>query len=131
MKKILIATHGKLAEGIKHTAEMIFGPQPCLEAISCYVNNTDLLSESKQFFQKISDEDKVIVATDLFSGSVNQELSKYISQKNVFVITGFNLPMILELLMLDESMINEESIENILNFSKEQMIFVNKILKEE
>ena len=100
MKKFLFATHGTLAAGAKSTLELLIGNVADITCLTAYVNPDDNVDEQlKAYFSEVSDEDQVIVCTDLMGGSVNQKIVPYAQKKNVFLIAGFNLPLLLELAM--------------------------------
>ncbi|MBS4206565.1 PTS N-acetylglucosamine transporter subunit IIBC [Bacillus sp. FJAT-50079] len=129
MKKVLIATHGKLAEGIVSSAEIILGKQENVYFINAYVDEIPFNEKIEDFLEKnISDDDHLIILTDVFGGSVNQTSLRYISNEQVNIITGFNLPLLLEILMLSEADITTEKIKEIITNSKEQIIYVNEEL---
>lgn len=98
MNKFLIASHGDLANGIKSTIELFAGKSPSISYISAYTNtNNDLETQLNVFFSTITESDTVIVFTDLYGGSVNQKISEMVTgRKNIYIIAGFNLPVILE-----------------------------------
>ena len=96
MKKFLFATHGTLAAGAKSTLELLIGNVADITCLTAYVNPDDNVDEQlKAYFSEVSDEDQVIVCTDLMGGSVNQKIVPYAQKKNVFLIAGFNLPLLL------------------------------------
>ena len=65
MKQILIATHGKMASGIRYTAELIVGKMAEITTIDAYVTPEDNVEEQfKEFFERHK-EDRIIVYTDL------------------------------------------------------------------
>ena len=77
MKRILIATHGKMASGIRYTAELIVGQVAEIDTIDAYVTPEDNVEEKfREYFQKY-EQDRIIVFTDLMGGSVNQKLVEY------------------------------------------------------
>ena len=47
----------------------------------------------------------------LMGGSVNQKVVPYAQKENVFLIAGFNLPLILELAMNEDKVTKEELID--------------------
>ena len=52
MKQILIATHGKMASGIRYTAELIVGQMAEIETIDAYVTPEENVEEKfKEYFQ--------------------------------------------------------------------------------
>ena len=76
----------------------------------------------KAYFSEISDEDQVIVCTDLMGGSVNQKIVPYAQKKNVFLIAGFNLPLLLELAMNEDKVTEEELLDSIEESRKNMML---------
>lgn len=74
MKKILIMTHGELASGFAHTLKMIVGDIADVEALSAYTTpGYDLEKEIKKVMDALSEDDELLVVTDLYGGSVNNE----------------------------------------------------------
>ena len=54
MKQILIATHGKMASGIRYTAELIIGQLAEITTIDAYVTPEDNVEEQfKEFLRSI------------------------------------------------------------------------------
>ncbi|WP_203245825.1 PTS sugar transporter subunit IIA [Sporosarcina beigongshangi] len=126
MKKILIATHGEFAEGIMSSAEIILGKQENLFFINAHVDHIPVDKKIETFLaENVSEDDNLIIITDVFGGSVNQTAIRYLSSGKVNIITGFNLPLLLELIMLNESDITPEKLKEITEKSKEQIIYVN------
>ena len=108
MKQILIATHGKMASGIRYTAELIIGQLAEITTIDAYVTPEDNVEEQfKEFFEKHK-EDRIIVFTDLMGGSVNQKLMEYAKQDNVTLVTGTNLPVLMQVMLADDDVSEEE-----------------------
>ena len=108
MKQILIATHGKMASGIRYTAELIVGQLAEITTIDAYVTPEDNVEEQfKEFFEKHK-EDRIIVFTDLMGGSVNQKLMEYAKQDNVTLVTGTNLPVLMQVMLADDDVSDEE-----------------------
>ena len=108
MKQILIATHGKMASGIRYTAELIVGKMAEITTIDAYVTPEDNVEEKfKEYFQK-HEQDRVIVFTDLMGGSVNQKLMEYSRKENVTLITGTNLPVLMQVMLADDDVTDDE-----------------------
>lgn len=66
--------------------------------------------------------------TDLLGGSVNQAIIQYITKVNIDVITGINIPLILEIL-LSNTTGNNLDFRQIISSAKEQIVFVNDMLE--
>ena len=104
MLGIVIATHGKLSDGLKDAAEVIVGTTNNIATVN--LNPGDDVQElGKQIEAAVKEVDKgagVIVLTDLVSASpYNQSVLITNSlepelQANVYVIGGVNIPMLLE-----------------------------------
>lgn len=96
MRQLVIATHGKFASGLKHAYELITGDQSVI-ALDTYLDESfDLQTSVSQLLDSLSDHE-VIVLTDVFGGSVNNEFMQYIQQPNLYLVTGVNLPLLIEI----------------------------------
>ena len=123
MKQILIATHGKMASGIRYTAELIVGQLAEITTIDAYVTPEDNVEEQfKEFFEKHK-EDRIIVFTDLMGGSVNQKLMEYAKQDNVTLVTGTNLPVLMQVMLADDD-VSEEEIETYIEEARGELQMV-------
>ena len=130
MKQILIATHGKMASGIRYTAELIVGQLAEITTIDAYVTPEDNVEEQfKEFFEKHK-EDRIIVFTDLMGGSVNQKLMEYAKQDNVTLVTGTNLPVLMQVMLADDD-VSEEEIETYIEEARGELQMVQNACKTE
>lgn len=104
MLGIVIATHGKLSDGLKDSAEVIIGATSNIATVN--LNQGDdvqaLGEKIKAAIMEVNQGDGVIVLTDLVSASpynqsvlVTNTLEKELQDK-VYVIGGVNLPMLIE-----------------------------------
>ena len=66
MRRILIATHEKYAEGIKAAAELILGPHPEIETICAFTEDIALDRQLEIYFKHCNAEDEVIILTDVY-----------------------------------------------------------------
>ena len=108
MKQLLIATHGKMASGIRYTVELIVGKMEGIETIDADVTPEDNVEEKfREYFRK-HEQDRVIVFTDLMGGSVNQKLMEYSKRENVTLITGTNLPVLMQVMLADDDVTDDE-----------------------
>ena len=108
MKQILIATHGKMASGIRYTVELIVGKMEGIETIDAYVTPEDNVEEKFEEYFRKHEQDRVIVFTDLMGGSVNQKLMEYSKRENVTLITGTNLPVLMQVMLADDDVTDDE-----------------------
>lgn len=128
MRHIIIASHGRFAEGLSHTLEFIAGVRDA-EVICAYVDDSPLEEQVKAVFSKISVEDEVLVLTDIMQGSVNQAFAPYMGKK-VFLVAGVNVPCCLELAFAEEPLSNE-AILVILDRARSAMQLMNVYQAEE
>lgn len=129
MIKILVATHGDYASGALSAASIIAGEKDYVTCIDAYTKHKNLQEVVQAYFNTITEEDELIVLTDLFGGSVNQALMPYIKQDHVYVITGFNLALLLEILMMQNSTVDKSQLQAIVEGSKSQIMFVNDMVQ--
>ena len=97
-KKLLIATHSVFADGIKNAMELVTGEQNSVSTLCAYTNDmTEVETPIKEIIDALCDDEELIVTTDIFGGSVNNEFMKYLNEPGVYLVTGMNLPLLLEL----------------------------------
>lgn len=123
--KILVIGHGRFAEGIKSVANIIVGDLSEVTFMNTYVDDIDFHVELDNYF---SQNKNVLVLTDLFGGSVNQAIIQYITKVNIDVITGINIPLILEILISNTTG-NNLDFRRIISSAKEQIVYVNDMLE--
>lgn len=127
MYQFIIATHGLFAEGIKNSIEIILGKFENLSTLSCYTDsNFNSKKEIDEILKKYNNKE-VIVITDIFGGSVNNLFMEKIPlNKNIHLITGLNLPLVLTLLGEQENyLIPEELIQNSIEISSDAVKYCN------
>lgn len=123
MRHVLIATHGKMASGIRYTAEMIVGEQTEVTTIDAYVDaEIDVEKEFETYFKEREGQ-RIFVMTDLMGGSVNQKLMQYAAEnENIILFTGINLPLLIQVMFADEDCTIEELEEYVEDARKELQI---------
>lgn len=130
MKQILIATHGKMASGIQYTAELIVGELAKITTIDAYVTPEDNVEKQFEEYFSAHREDRIFVFTDLMGGSVNQKLLRYAQQENVTLITGTNLPVLMQIMLADED-VEVEEIRQYIEDARQELQLVEIGKKEE
>ena len=108
MRHVLVATHGRMAEGIKTSMEMISGPRENFTFINFYTDDkVDYEALIREYMEKPAEEDEILICTDMFFGSVSQMFVPYLKRKNVYMLTGINLPALLEVAFFEEALSKE------------------------
>lgn len=127
--KIILASHGALAKGMKDTLDMIVGNQVSIQAYSAYdEENVDFASDiSQQITREVNEQ--FIIVTDVMGGSVNNAMTELVLRyKNVFLITGMNLPLVLSLATYSGD-INLKALDELVQEGKRGLINVNKMVE--
>ena len=124
MKQILIATHGKMASGIRYTAELIVGKMAEITTIDAYVTPEDNVEKKFEEYFAQHENDRIFVFTDLMGGSVNQKLLGYSQKENVTLITGTNLPVLMQVMMADDD-VTEEEVQEFIDDAREELQVVD------
>lgn len=100
-KKVIIATHGHLADGFVSALKIIVGDIPNLKAVCCYTEPDFDLDKTIVEIMKYHDFDKedLVVCTDMMGGSVNNGFTRYLGQYPFHLITNTNLAFLVDLLL--------------------------------
>ncbi len=130
MKRIVIITHALMAKGMQETAEFLCGDDN-IASVCCFTEEKDLDGYLDTLLAQLSEEDKLIIMTDIFGGSVNQKAGKRLKEHHFYLISGINLPLLLELAVADEKMIDPAFIRSVIEEAKQEIVFVNDRLTEE
>lgn len=121
MLRIIIISHGKLCEELKKTVEMFSGKiENCFtlplvegQSIESFEHNMD------EIVGKFDANDNLIILTDLRGGTpYNMGIKTLFGRNNTWVISGMNVPMILNIAMSDDN----EDIEVLISSSLDQSI---------
>lgn len=130
---IILISHGHFAEYAMKSAEMIVGKQENYKIISV-TDDKDLenvLSEIRDAYKKLKDEREVIVLADIFGGTPCNAGSRMILDGcDITVYTGFNLPVLLELL-LNRELPTEEIKDKLEEVYKNAFININDKLSSQ
>jgi mannose/fructose-specific phosphotransferase system component IIA len=132
MRKFLIATHGAFAKGIKSSLDIIIGETDNVFLIQAYLDENIIVEdELAAVLTNITGADELIIFTDLLGGSVNNIMLREALKENVHIVSGFNLPLVIDIMMGDADTPVIEVIESAINNAKEQMVYVNKLITQQ
>lgn len=126
MRKYLILTHGKFADGIAQTLSLFIGEDHPFNSISAYVDDVSVDDQIERFMTSIGDNDELIILSDLLGGSVNQKVIPYLKRSNTHIIAGFNLATLLQLSTMNtESLLSKDDINNLIQETRTSVVYVN------
>ena len=99
MRKMILASHGSLAKGMKSAVSMIVGNTDYIIDFNLddYYSPDDIKAEIEDMIKDSSDE--YIVITDIKGGSVCTSLSQLCRYENATLVTTMSLPLVLEIYM--------------------------------
>jgi PTS system mannose-specific IIA component len=96
---LVIVTHGRLAVEFRAALEHVVGPQSQIEAIS--IGSHDDADTSRQDIlaavEGVDTGDGVVILTDMFGQTPSNLAVCAMGRRNVEIIAGINLPMIIKL----------------------------------
>jgi mannose/fructose-specific phosphotransferase system component IIA len=107
MIKMFLASHGHMASGMKSSVEILAGPCPRMTVFDAYLNQDSVQEHLDAFYKTVTDDDQVLLLSDLYGGSVNQVMYLYKDRPHTRLIAGVNLALVLEL-CCRESITDEE-----------------------
>lgn len=129
MRKIILASHGGLAQGIFDSLKMIIGDD--CDYISCYClmpgeSLEELTCNIKQDIDAYPN-DQFIILTDLFGGSVCNSLVSLVERENIEILSGMNLCMLLTICLADSNRDIQDVIKCAINDAKKNIYNVREL----
>ena len=123
---IIIASHGKFAEGIHQSGSMIFGDQEKVQVVTFMPSEgpDDLYGHFNDAIAQFDADDEILVLADLWSGSPFNQASRIAGEnpdRKIAIITGLNLPMLIQAYterMIDANATAEQVAGNIIKEAK-------------
>ena len=101
MRHMVIASHAHFAAGISEALSFLGGGAGVdIKVICAFVDGkNDIAQAVADTLAEIPAEDEVLVCTDIFGGSVNNEFTNVVQQReNIHLVTNMNLPLLISLL---------------------------------
>lgn len=130
--RLILASHGSLAEGMLSAVEMIAGKQEKMRAygLSTYQTPAKVREKVQEELDQYP-EDHFLILCDIKCGSIHNILVELCADERVALISGMNLALVLTLSLspdmekdqLIKSM--EEAKENLMYFDKETIMSSN------
>lgn len=124
MARFVLASHGRLAEGMKDTLQIILGQLDNVDTLCAYVDpDVSAHAQVEEMLATFEPDETTIVVTDLFGGSVNNEFMAALSEHEFFLVCGMNMPLLVQLLSSDS--IAEQDIEEAIDECREAILLCN------
>ena len=103
---MILVTHGRLAEELIAALEHVVGPQDSIAAI-CIGPDDDMEQHRQKIMEQTRETDNgdgVVLLTDMFGGTPSNLAISVMDKVNVEVIAGINLPMLIKLTSVRDSL---------------------------
>nr|3LFH_A Chain A, Phosphotransferase system, mannose/fructose-specific component IIA [Caldanaerobacter subterraneus subsp. tengcongensis MB4]3LFH_B Chain B, Phosphotransferase system, mannose/fructose-specific component IIA [Caldanaerobacter subterraneus subsp. tengcongensis MB4]3LFH_C Chain C, Phosphotransferase system, mannose/fructose-specific component IIA [Caldanaerobacter subterraneus subsp. tengcongensis MB4]3LFH_D Chain D, Phosphotransferase system, mannose/fructose-specific component IIA [Cal len=128
-KFVLIITHGDFGKGLLSGAEVIIGKQENVHTVGLNLgDNIEVVRKEveKIIKEKLQEDKEIIIVVDLFGGSPFNIALSMMKEYDVKVITGINMPMLVELLTSINVYDTTELLENISKIGKDGIKVIEK-----
>lgn len=119
--RVMIATHGNLADGVKSNLSLFVDTSE-VECVNAYLTDEDYTPAIEKFINDTKDDEVSFIFTDLLGGSVNQKVMCINTKDNVKIIAGFNISLILEIMV--SKITSDEEIERAIEMAGQQIQLV-------
>ena len=126
----VVVTHGQFATELVAAAEMIIGHVAHVTAISIgWQDDVDAArDEVERAISRVSRGAGVLLLTDMFGGTPTNIASMFLSEGEVEVVTGVNLPMVIKLASLKAGLPLSEVARLVRNQGREAIYLAGELL---
>lgn len=130
MTGLVLVTHAGLATALKASAEMIIGPIEKCAAVEVASDERadDIMARVVTAVEAFQAEGAIIM-TDLFGGTPSNMAMSFLKDGCVEVVTGANLPMLIEFCSRRERMTVAELASELQKCGREGIIVAGEFLK--
>lgn len=123
MNQFVIATHATLAQGFADTIHFFYSDMDNIRFVNAYVKSQEFEKELRTVLEDIRQEN-VVVLTDVAGGSVNQVAARLMPEYGFHLVSGINLPMLLDLMSESED-VDERIIRSAMESGHDGMVYMN------
>ena len=128
MLPVLLISHGSMAEGVKHAVSMI-ADASMVETLSLMpeANPEEFRAQIQAKLDEMDTENGVVIFVDLLGGTPGNQAAYFCTPEHkAEVITGMNLPMVLEFVIRNQ--FGEVDLEEVLATGQAGITHLNKLL---
>ena len=130
MTGLVLVTHAGLAGALKSAAEMIVGSiDRCASVEIIPGEHSDEIMASVVSAVESVSADGAIIMTDLFGGTPSNMAMSFLKEGRIEVLTGVNLPMLIEFCSKRERMSVAELASDLQRSGREGIIVAGEFLK--
>jgi PTS system mannose-specific IIA component len=130
MTGLVLVTHAGLAGALRSAAEMIVGTiDSCASVEIIPGEHADKIMARVVSAVEAVSADGAIIMTDLFGGTPSNMAMSFLKEGRIEVLTGVNLPMLIEFCSKRERMPVAELASELQRFGREGIIVAGEFLK--
>ena len=132
MVGILIVSHGSFAAGLLSAVELIAGKQEKVTTIGVHDEDGVEEFETKvnQALEDLDDGDGVLVFVDILGGTPSNVIFRSLAKREFKAIAGMNMEMVVQAVMLRDSMEKEELYKNVLEVAQQPPVLLHEMYKD-
>ena len=130
---MILVTHGRLAEELIAALEHVVGPQDGVAAV-CIGPDDDMEQHRQKIMEQTretDDGDGVVLLTDMFGGTPSNLAISVMDKVNVEVIAGVNLPMLIKLTSVRDSLPLAEAVASAQESGRKYINIASQLLATE
>ncbi|MBG51198.1 MAG: PTS sugar transporter subunit IIA [Alphaproteobacteria bacterium] len=130
---LVLVTHGQLANQFVAAMEHVVGPQAQVISI-CIGPDDDMEQRRKDILDAVDaveEGDGVILLTDMFGGTPSNLAISIMDKAKVEVIAGINLPMLIKLASVRDTMKLADAVEQAQESGRKYISVASKVLAGE
>lgn len=116
-----------MAKGIKSSLEILFGNVENVIDINGFTSECENPEKVLNELLKEYEDNEIVIMTDIYFGSINQLFIREKMKRNLMVISGINLPLVLEILTSIDRINNEEDLKRVAEVAKDSIKVVEKL----
>jgi PTS system mannose-specific IIA component len=130
MTGLVLVTHAGLAGALKAAAEMIVGTIDMFTSVEVALGerSDEIMTRVVSAVEAVS-TDGAIIMTDLFGGTPSNMAMSFLKEGQIEVLTGVNLPMVIEFCSKRERMQVTELAAELQRSGREGIIIAGEFLK--
>ena len=128
---IVVAAHGKMSKGLIGTSKLIVGHAENITSVDLLEGEgpESLREKLQKAIKSLDSGEGVMVLLDLYGGTPSNVSALLARELNVEVVSGVNLPMLLEVIMRRKSQTLKELREIAINAGREGIRSINEIVE--
>jgi len=134
MVGIVVVTHGHLAKELISAVNFVLSSSPSVKMVGVSLDPDREFETFKQdiknAIKKVKEKDGILLVTDMFGGTPSNISLTFLEENKVEVVSGVNLPMLLKLATLKDSVTLEEAVKTAESAGRENIIVASRLLQD-